>query len=78
MDDSKVYFKCNLHFIIFLIYIYYIFKNDYNTMNKDNNSQSTFTLILKPSIGSSQFANLQLKLNLEKSVFNSYQINIII
>jgi len=47
-------------------------------MNKDNNSQSTFTLILKPSIGSSQFANLQFKLNLEKSVFNSYQINIII
>ncbi len=46
-------------------------------MDKDNNSQSTFTLISKSSIRLSLFANLYLKLNLEKSVFNSYWVNII-
>ncbi|CAG8694252.1 3500_t:CDS:2 [Funneliformis caledonium] len=50
--------------------------DDYNITDKDNNSQSASTLIPKPSNGLSRFANLHLKLNLEKSDNNRHQNSI--
>ncbi|CAI2193797.1 13599_t:CDS:2 [Funneliformis geosporum] len=44
-----------------------------NTINKDHNNSSVTLPILKPSEKSSRFANLHLKLNLKKNIYESYR-----
>ncbi len=48
-------------------------------MSKDKDNSPSVTIpILKPLTGPGQFANLHLKLNLEKSVYDNYRVNIVI
>ena len=78
-DDIEVRFECNKYIIYNLYYLMYIClpKDNYNITDKDNNKQFATRPIPKLSNGLSRFANLHLKLNIEKSVYESYRVSTI-
>lgn len=65
--------------LLTLLKQYIHFSDDkHSIVNKENNSQLSIAPIPKPpAVGPSQFAKLYSKLNMNKSVYESYRVNII-